>query len=157
MKKIKWNIFVSCLLIAVALGIFALYEYMWSLATNIAYPPRWMPYSLPVLMNLKKIIAYPFLYFALPALVIQIAKLTGRLNIEKGFKYHKALSLIIAVFMFATLYSYIPEMIKTDIKKAFHTYNPIIWMNYPAFDWLVPMPQSNQFVYASVVLSAEPK
>ena len=104
-------------------------------------------------MNLKKIIAYPFLYFALPALVIQIAKLTGRLNIEKGFKYHKALSLIIAVFMFATLYSYIPEMIKTDIKKAFHTYNPIIWMNYPAFDWLVPMPQMLDYIITDIAVN----
>ena len=152
-RKIKWNIFVSCLLIAVALGIFVLYEYMWSLATNIAYPPRWMPYSLPILMNLKIIIAYPFLYFALPTLVIQIAKLTGRLNIEKGFKYHKALSLMVVAFLFATVYSYIPEMIKTDIKKAFHTYNPIIWMNYPAFDWLVPMPQMLDYIITDIAVN----
>ena len=72
---------------------------------------------------------------------------------DTGFKYHKALSLMVVAFLFATVYSYIPEMIKTDIKKAFHTYNPIIWMNYPAFDWLVPMPQMLDYIITDIAVN----
>ncbi|MBR5805800.1 MAG: hypothetical protein IKY30_03385 [Oscillospiraceae bacterium] len=136
----KWALRFTVVLIIVAIAVSITYELMWFLVTDLMYRPSWISYSFNILKSLKKVVTYPLLWYTVPVFAIQFLKLTGRMNKIKGFKYHRILFVISMIFLFLTAYSYLPVMIKTDIKNAIQISNPLLWMSYPEFDWLVPLP-----------------
>ncbi len=107
-----------------------------------SYSPTWWQQAFMLLYNsVRGVLIRPVLYFTVPVLVIQICKLRGRFTHLKGFKYRKLLAFLIILFMALTFYNYLPYMVKTDLKKCFQLSEPILWLNYPSFDWLISLPQ----------------
>ena len=136
----KWALRFTVVLMIVAIAVSITYELMWFLVTDLMYRPSWISYSFNILKSLKKVVTYPLLWYTVPVFAIQFLKLTGRINKIKGFKYYRILFVISMIFLFLTAYSYLPVMIKTDIKNAIQISNPLLWMSYPEFEWLVPLP-----------------
>lgn len=107
-----------------------------------SYSPTWWQQAFMLLYNsVRGVLIRPVLYFTVPVLVIQICKLRGRFTHFKGFKYRRILAFLIVLFMVLTFYNYVPYMVKTDLKRCFQLKVPILWLNYPSFDWLISLPQ----------------
>lgn len=139
-KGTKWSLLFTVLLMTVAIAVSITYELMWFLVTDLMYRPNWIANSINILKSLKKAVTYPLLWYTVPVFAIQFLKLTGRIDKIKGIKHYRILFVISMVLLFLTAYSYLPVMVKTDIKKAIQISYPTLWMNYPDFDWLVPLP-----------------
>ena len=139
-RKTKLSLILTVMLMIIAIAVSVTYELMWFFVADLMYRPSWISYSFNILKNLKKVVTYPLLWYTVPVLSIQFLKLTGRMNKIKGVKYYRLLFVLSMAFLFLTAYSYLPIMLKTDIKRAIQISHPVLWMNYPSFDWLIQLP-----------------
>lgn len=144
---LKISAFVTALITFVLMVVYMGYELLWSMLSGDY--SRWVGYVIIAYKDIVEIIVTPVLCYTLSVLVVQCLKLKGRIGKVKGFKYRRLLILIIAVFLALTLYAYIPYLVKTEIKEVVRMTHPLMWINYPSFDWLVPLPSKliNSIVY----------
>lgn len=132
---------------AVMTLLFLIYRLWW--AVLMGDHNRWVGYIFNTYKNMVETIVVPLLWFAFPVLTVQFLKLKGRIANSQGYKYRKRIIIAIAVFIVLTIYAYIPALVKQEIKEAIRTIYPLIWLNYPSFDWLVLLPPklAGAFVY----------
>lgn len=139
-KKTVFDFVCTVTVITLVLALVIARRIVWH--TLPAYFPTWWQKAIMLLYNsVRGVLIRPVLYFTVPVLTIQIFKLMGRFTSFKGFKYRKLLAAFIVLLMGLTFYNYVPYMVKTDLKRCFQFSEPVLWMNYPSFDWLLPLPQ----------------
>lgn len=139
-KRTVFDLICTVIAITAILALITARRIIWHTLPDYA-PAWWQLAFMQMYSPVRKVLIRPVLYFTIPVLVIQICKLQGRFTSLKGFKYRKILAFLIILFMMLTFYNYVPDMIKTDLKNCFQLSQPIMWMNYPSLDWLIPLPQ----------------
>ena len=139
-KKTVFDFICTVTVITLILALIIARRIIWH--TLPSHFPTWWQQAFMLLYNsVRGVLIRPVLFFTIPVLTIQIFKLMGRFASFKGLRYRKILAFLIILFMMLTFYNYLPYMIKTDLKRCFQLSQPILWMNYPSFDWLVSLPR----------------
>ena len=147
--SLKVSVFITSVITALLSIVYCGYGLMMS--SLYGSYSQWVGYAVITYRNIVNHMVIPMLCYSLAVLVVQWLKLKGRITKLKGFKYRKLLKLIIIVFLAFTLYAYIPTLVQYDYKELMRVLHPLVWLNYPDFNWLVPL--QSQLAYWIVYIA----